>query len=556
MTMKTFQLYILILSCFLIHDSFGQMLPHWQWAKGDGGTGKNDANGIYTDPDGNSFLFGFFEANSVTFDNITLTNPVIPSRQTFIVKYDSSGNVLWASHPRSSSGSSYAIGASTDGHGNLYIAGGFGDTMIFDTDTLIGHSGSNAYIAKYDAQHGNEIWSRSAIGFGAGDNQVNSITSAPSGWTYVTGQFSNDSIRLGSFTLRNTHLNHSGPRLNIFIAKYDASGNVAWARSAGGSVSDWAYSISSDTYGNIYIGGTTHSPSINFDGTIISSNGADTSMFIARYNASGDFIWAKLIAGNAGISGICSDNLGYVYAAGAFESPTLSFPNHAISNGGTKNIFIAQYDTSGNVLWAKSDGGSGSTTLANIATDYRGSLYVSGIYNSNILTLADTQLTASGSNGDIFIGKYDTAGRGLWAMSAGGSGFDVAWVGADTSSGVYIGGTSSSSSLSLGSIVLNNSPQLDAFAAKLGYGNVTGIFSPTADMDIQCYPNPSNGSLYITNTRSGDTIMISDLLGQNLLKQEISNRESPISLEGFKGLVLWHIIRDGQLIAGSKIILE
>ena len=65
----------------------------WLWVKAGGGTSGDYGNGVATDKAGNVFVTGSFQG-AATFGSTQLTN----SGQTdiFIVKYNTSGTVLWA----------------------------------------------------------------------------------------------------------------------------------------------------------------------------------------------------------------------------------------------------------------------------------------------------------------------------------------------------------------------------------------------------------------------------------------------------------------------------
>ena len=93
------------------------------------------------------------------------------------------------------------------------------------------------------------------------------ISADAEGNTYITGSFT------GTFsfpTLPAQTLLTSEGDADIFIAKYDASGNVLWAKRAGGSKVDAANSLKYDGFGNIYVVGS-FTESANF-GNIILTN--------------------------------------------------------------------------------------------------------------------------------------------------------------------------------------------------------------------------------------------------------------------------------------------
>src|SRR5689334_9048239 len=95
------------------------------------------------------------------------------------------------------------------------------------------------------AQSPNWSWAKSAAG--SDWEQANSIATDASGNIYVAGWFQSPIITFGSITLA-TH----GVQ-DIFIAKYDKTGNVLWAQSFGGGGSDVAMSVTCDAANNVYL---------------------------------------------------------------------------------------------------------------------------------------------------------------------------------------------------------------------------------------------------------------------------------------------------------------
>ena len=251
------------------------------------------------------------------------------------------------------------------------------------------------------AQAPDFVWAKSAVGSKNDNGQ--SIAVDASGNLYITGVFSSSTITFGTTTLTNNGYE------NIFIVKYDASGNVVWAKSAGGSSYDYGVGISVDASGNSYITGYFSSPTIIFD-TITLTNknntGNTTDIFIAKYDVQGNVIWAKSVGGTGNDmgQGISIDASGNSYITGYFSSPTITFGLTTLSNNGSDNIFIAKYDTSGNVVWAKSAGESYSDVGYSISVDANGNSYITGYFSSPTITFGSDTLSNNGS-GNIFIAK-------------------------------------------------------------------------------------------------------------------------------------------------------
>lgn len=311
-------------------------------------------------------------------------------------------------------------------------------------------------------------WARSAPGSGEGC----SIATDSSGNVYVTGLFVSPTITFGSYTLTNVGTNAGSG--DIYIAKYDGTGTVIWAKRAGGSDSDLCYSVTTDVSGNVYIMGYFYSPFITF-GTDTLINTGNANVFLAKYDASGNTLWAKSGQGTWVDEGrsVATDATGNVYITGDFLTPSLIFGTQTLTNSGGLDVFLAKYDSSGNVLWAKSAQGTASDWSNSVATDGSGNIYVTGRFNSQTLTFGTYTLTNSGSN-DIFLAKYDMSGTVLWAVSVGGTGVDIGnSIAIDASSNIYLTGGFDSPSLNIGTYNFTNTGSSDIFIAKYdSSGNV------------------------------------------------------------------------------------
>lgn len=229
----------------------------------------------------------------------------------------------------------------------------------------------------------------------------------------MAGAYDSPTLVFGTTTLTNSS---STDTTDIFIAKFDAGGNVLWAKSATGTSYDVAYTIAVDASGNPYVAGWFQSPSIKFGSTTLLNNditGASNDLFIAKYNTSGNLQWVKRAGGdgNDQTSSISVTTSGNLFLAGQFASPSIIFGSDTLVNTSSTyydDIFIAKYDTSGNVLWATSTGGISDDDAYSIATDVSGNAFVAGCYYSPTITFGTTTLTNfdnTSNTTDIFIAK-------------------------------------------------------------------------------------------------------------------------------------------------------
>ena len=281
---------------------------------------------------------------------------------------------------------------STDALGNVFVSGGFtSPTLILGTYTLTNPSGGSNYkpfLIKYDA-NGNVIWAATALG---GTNSgASSVNADASGNTFLVGQFSGSSIIFGTYTLTNP-----GGQ-DIFIVKYDSNGNVLWAKnSIGSSWGDNATSVSTDAGGNAIISGFFSSSTIAF-GTYTLTNNGVYNTFVVKYDSNGNVLWAKSAGGTNWdrAYSISTDALGNAFITGYFGSPSLAFGTYTLTNAGQRDAFLAKYDVNGNILWAKSVGGTGDEMGYSVSA-YGGDVFISGHLGTSSFTVGTYTVIASG----------------------------------------------------------------------------------------------------------------------------------------------------------------
>src|SRR3989338_2819744 len=129
----------------------------------------------------------------------------------------------------------------------------------------------------------------------------------------------------------------------------------SWAKSAGGASWDLGYSVSTDASGNVYMTGRFNISTITF-GTTTLTNAGDYDIFIVKYDAAGNVLWAKSAGGTSSDVGTCvsTDASGNVLMTGSFQSPAITFGTTTLTSVGYGDIFIVKFDATGNILWAKS----------------------------------------------------------------------------------------------------------------------------------------------------------------------------------------------------------
>jgi hypothetical protein len=437
-------------------------------------------------------------------------------------------NWSWAN---SAGGNNYDVGnaIAKDASGNIYVTGKFlSSTISFGSTILINNGGSDIFIVKYSPS-GSIIWAKNFGG--VGDDESTCISIDADDNIFIGGWFFSTSISFGSYTLNEAVSNIS---TDLFIAKLDSSGNVVWAKSAGGTWEDVIMGITTDVLGNVYVTGSFNSQVISFGNVVLTSGGPGHKVFcIIKYDAFGNAQWGKKAGGiseDEG-SGITSDAAGNVIATGYFHSPSIIFGSTTLNNFGFYNGFIVKYDNSGNVMWAKSVGGTGDDKAFKVCSDTNSNIYITGEFSSPNGVFGNTTLTNAsntGNTGDVFVVKYDSSGNAIWAKRAGDTSNDYGMnLNSDLNGNLFVIGWFTSSTINFDSTTLVRSGPDDVFIVKydaLGNAIWAKGFGCNDYVDGNDILITNQEEIYLTGAFYCDTIY----LGSNALTNASSNYRSDI----------------------------
>jgi hypothetical protein len=553
---KNLLLLLPVLTLVFTHDILNAQTPDWIWATGAGAPNWETGHGICTDANGNVYVVGEFGSGTpVSFGTTTLTSH--GAYDMFIVKYDSNGNVIWA---KNEGGTSDDIGyhISTDTYGNIFVAGVFlSPSITFGSTTLFrsGASGSvNTFIAKYDS-NGNVLWAKSNGGNLSDD--IGGISVDLDGNVFLTGNFGL------SVNFDSTILNSDGGS-DIFIAKYDSSGTLLWAKSAGGTQGDGSYGIASDVSGNIYIVGYFSSSSLIWDTIILNNINPGTGIFfVTKLDSNGNALWATS-AGKAYSRSISIDTDGNLFVTGYFtDSTDFGGSTSTLVGDSLTDAFIVKFDNTGNAQWSKCIGGSDRDVGNSIFNDVFGNIFVTGNFESTFVTIdtitlsnADTS-SVTGSS-DIFIAKFDNDGNLIWSKRAGGSWDDRSWgITCDSNGRIYLTGDFWSQSITFGLTTLINAGYFDFYIAALD--NVVGMEENIFSNSIKIFPSPLSyqATVYSSSLLLNATLTMYNSLGQSVKQiKNISGHSVILERDHLvPGLYLIALTQNDQLINSIKFVV-
>jgi len=194
-----------------------------------------------------------------------------------------------------------------------------------------------------------------------------------------------------------------------------------WSQRHGGILHVGGRAIALDPSGNIFVTGLFQSTADFGGGGLVEVARGD--IFLAKYNAGGDYIWSQSFGGG-GLErsrAMAIDAWGNVVVTGFFQQ-TVDFGGGPLTSAGSGDIFVVKYDSNGNHVWSQRFGGSGSDTGISIAIDGVGNILVTGEFQ-NTLSFGGGTLTSAGS-WDAFVAKFGSGGAHLWSRSSGDTDLD------------------------------------------------------------------------------------------------------------------------------------
>lgn len=234
---------------------------------------------------------------------------------------------------------------------------------------------------------------------------------------------------------------------DVVLTKYSPSGEVLWARRAGGTFAESGRAVALDGAGGVYLVGMTGSPSvpIGTNVTVYGNQGFQT-MFLARYDGDGNLLWATRggtwrqtyasadntanvwpnalavdAAGNPVVVGRFDGNpmIGGVLNSNQFSIPVytngvvLSNKFQTFSTR-TEDIFLAKFSPAGSILWATNHGSTNVDYASGVALDSSDNIYVAGAFNK-FTTLGASNFTNSGYA--PFLARFSPSGAPVWASN-------------------------------------------------------------------------------------------------------------------------------------------
>jgi predicted secreted protein len=366
---KTTSLTVLLVSVFLLSAlaGVGRVSAMNMWSKTYGGTGADSGAGdIIQTSDGGYAISG----DTASFG--------AGGSDYWLIKTDADGNMQWnKTYGGTGTESESAMCSASDGG---YALGGYTNSF--------GAGGNDFWLVKTDAS-GNMQWNKTYGG--TGSDMCISVVQTSDGGYALTGL--TNSFGAGG--------------MDVWLVKTDAAGTALWTKTYGGTGNDYAFSVVQTSDGGYALCGPENS---------FGAGGQD--VWLVKTDASGNMQWNKTYGGTG------TDYMDQMIrtADGGY-----AISGYSTSWGaGGQDVWLVKTDASGNMQWNKTYGGTGADNGFHMIQTVEGGYAIIG----------STSSFGAGGN-DVWLVKTDASGNMQWNQTYGGTGGDLGYSLVATSDGGY-----------------------------------------------------------------------------------------------------------------------
>jgi len=419
---------------------------YYNWAmKAESTTRYNRGDAIAVDADENVYFAGTYR-RQLTFGS-TVISSAISKYTPYVAKYNVNGEFQWVQSAFYSSGlsdSQKQTDLCLDPNDNPYIIGFHSDGCNFGDYNL---TGNGYYIARYSSDgplewvktqdysmsdtkitlqggiyqitslNGNIVLQKSDLNV----NQIWKLTSSGnSGLSAIAGLETDHSGNIYSLGSTTVVTDFTGNATGQFVAKHNSNRELQWIKQISGadgfpSDGDLLFLDESD---NVYVAGT-FSDTLEIENITMVPAGGPRNIFLAKYNGSGNFQWARQIKGTAyGNGAIVADHQGNVVVTSTFADSVM-IGNTIFTDWGYGDIFLVKYNSSGDFLWAKHIGGTDTEYSSFVSVDGSNNIFLTGEFLSRQINFTGLSMTLNESDGDVILAKYSPDGIPQWAYDYG-----------------------------------------------------------------------------------------------------------------------------------------
>ena len=265
---------------------------------------------------------------------------------------------------------------------------------------------------------------------GESSDRCRAVAKDKNGDIYVTGSYEG-TVNL-KYTI-GTDEHKSYGMDDAFLIKYTKSGKRSWAKSWGGSSSDFGIDVAVDNAGFIYVTGI-YENDVNFDPS--SAGLAQKSMgmcdvFLCQFNPEGELNWVRSFGGSGNDAGfgIATDGVSSIYLTGTFRNEVDFDPSSdkvIRKSNGMDDVFLIKVDNNGKFLAVHTFGGKENDSGKDIVVDAESNVLIVGDFSNRVYFNPGKRADRRTSNGalDAYYARFDSDCNFQDVLSWGGKGDD------------------------------------------------------------------------------------------------------------------------------------
>lgn len=465
----------------IFSDAISQ--PAIAWEKCYGGSTNDRILSMDITDDGGYFLA--MNSNSIDGDFY----PAYSLYDTWIVRVNAAGDLLWRTPIGGSMEERTFEVVTTSDNGCVVI----GHSNSTDGQMTGNHGGYDIFVAKLNAQ-GQVEWLK-MYGGSLDETSAAIKTTADGGYIFLGSADSSD----GDLT--------TTPQMSdVWLVKLNASGDILWQKTYGGSAIDVGRAFQSAPDGELVILAGTSS----YDGQVSGHHGA-SDFWVFKVDITGQLVWQRAFGGENvdNPNDIISTNDGGYLAVGSSKSTT----GDLNTNQGVYDVWLVKMNFEGELEWQKTYGGTADDLTRSVLQLNNGNFVVPGYSVSS-----DGDITQNYGLFDFWVFQVNASGTLMWEQNYGGTAID--WV-------------NEAMVLHDGSIIIageTNSKQDDI---TFNHGSIDGWLvqlAPTVATSEQTFtetrisPNPCTDQVYLQlpEPENIHQIRVVDALGKVVRTQSLS----------------------------------
>ncbi len=398
-TLHGFLFFMLVLQL----NSFGQSGIVWQ--KSFGGLGSDQSSAMIRTSDDGFIMVGSSESGKLINDTFDVKENFGGS-DFWVIKTNSLGILQWQQHYGGTDNDVATCVIQTVDGG--YLVGGF--SFSYDIDISQHNPGATTVAGELIPNSDYWLLKINSIGVVQWETSL--------GGSYVDKSFSMIQLEDGTIVLSGFSASNNGNVVgniggyDYWITKLNANGQFISAKNYGGTGDDRAMDIIRCSEGGFLVVGFSSSSDID-----LTENFGLYDFWLLRIDDDGHVLWQKSFGGSRddrAYSAIETSDKGFIVAG-------ITWSQDVYINGmhGEQDGWIIKTDKYGNLQWENTIGGSENDAILLIREDINEGYIFSGISFSS-----DIQIPLNRGSSDAWLSKINSSGELLWSKTFGGSGRD------------------------------------------------------------------------------------------------------------------------------------